>query len=149
MKIQSLATSKIFLVVVIVLAELIVLLGVFRLGMVIGFRKATFSYRWGENYHQLFGGPRHGWGGEFGHDDYINSNSVVGSVLQANTSTLTVRGSNNVETSVVVTPTTVIQKNRQSINVADIQTNDQVVILGTPSSSGQVEAKFIRIINTR
>jgi len=137
--------SKIFKGILIFLASLVVLLMVFRLGMVVGFQKANFSYQWGENYHTIFGGPSHGWFQQIDKDDYINGNGVVGTVIQANSSTLTIRGNDNTEKSVIIDDQTVIEKNHQTIKLGDIKTDEHVIIIGTPSSTGQVDAIFIRV----
>ena len=36
----------------------LIILLIFQAGIFIGYRKAAFSYRWGENHYQTFGGPR-------------------------------------------------------------------------------------------
>ena len=150
MSLVSVAKSKLFVSIVVIIGELILCLAIFRLGMIVGFRKANFSYRWGENYHHLFGAPRHGWWHEFeDKDDYINSSSVVGSVLQVASSTLIIRGNDRVEKSVEITSSTIIQKNRQTATAGDIQADDQIMVIGAPSSTGQLEAKFIRVFNAR
>ena len=57
MDINKFFHSKIFKFLVFGIAGLIVILLVFKVGTLIGFRKANFSYKWGENYHQNFAGP--------------------------------------------------------------------------------------------
>ena len=52
--------SKKFAVVIVVILGLALLIGTFSFGMAVGYRKAKFSYAWGENYHRNFGGPRGG-----------------------------------------------------------------------------------------
>lgn len=147
MKLAEALNSKVFKGILITLGSLVILLMVFRLGMVVGFQKANFSYQWGENYHTVFGGPRHGWLQQMDKDDYINGNGVVGSVLQVNSSTLTIRGNDNTEKSVIIDNQTVIEKNHQTIKLTDIKNNEQVIVIGTPSSTGQIDAMFVRVFN--
>lgn len=144
----SFVKSKPFLIVVIILCELILLLSVFRLGMLVGFKKANFSFGWGENYHKMFGGPRGGWLKDFGKDDYINSNGIVGNVIGFASSTLTIRGIDNVEKSVLVNDSTVITLNRDTLKPEQIQADDRVMVIGSPLATGEIEAKYIRIMPT-
>ena len=60
MNITKFFQSKKFTVVLIAIVALIALLGAFKVGMVVGYKKAGYSYRWGENYHRNFAGPRNG-----------------------------------------------------------------------------------------
>ena len=145
MQLKSFFSSQPFKWTLIVLLQIIVVLGVFRLGVVVGFHKATFSLRWGENYHHLFGGPRRGWGAEFRRDDYISGSGIVGTVLKVATSTLTIRGKDNVERSVAVDANTVIRRQRDNATAADIVVDEPILVIGSPSSTGQIEAKFIRL----
>ena len=70
---------------------LILTLAIFSAGMFVGFRKARFSYQWGENYHQLFGGrPRQNIMPGIRGDEFINPNGVSGSVIKFTTDTLAV-----------------------------------------------------------
>ena len=57
--------SKTFKMVLLAIAALVVLLFVFKTGVFVGYRKAEYSYRWGENYHRNFAGPREGFFGDF------------------------------------------------------------------------------------
>ena len=145
MKLAEALNSKVFKGILIGLVSLVVMLMVFRLGMVVGFQKATYSYQWGENYHTIFGGPRHGWLEEMNQDDFINGNGAVGSVIQVGTGTLTMRGIDNTEKSVLIGDETVIEKNHQTIGLSNIQPDDKVIIIGAPSTTGQIDAKFIRV----
>ena len=141
--------SKLFLVAIAVLAELIILLGVFRLGTLVGFRKANFSDRWGQHYHEMFGSRRPPGPREFLRDDYVSGSGVVGEVLSVASGTLMVKGKDNIEKSVTINAMTTIQKNRETIQPADIKPADQIMVIGSPSTTGQIEAKFIRIFKAR
>ena len=142
--------SKYFKSSLLILVSLIVLLGVFRLGVLIGFRKANFSYRWEENYPRNFGGqlgrpplsmPR----GDFPREGFINPHGTTGQVLKIDGETLVIKGDDNIEKTVVATTTTIIQKFRDRIKISDIKPDDSVIIIGNPGSSGQIDAKFIRV----
>jgi len=132
-----------------VVGGLILLILVFQAGMAVGFRKARFSYQWGENYHRMFGGPRGGFAGDYRRDfegqDFMNANGVTGTVLKAEGRTLVIRGADGTEQVVVLSDSTVIRAGRQTLGPEDLTTEDSVVIIGEPDASGQIVAKFIRV----
>lgn len=136
---MSLIKSRPFLAAIVLLAELILLLAVFRVGVLVGFRKASFSFGWGSRHG--------GWQGGFGGDNYINGTGTVGTVASVGTSTLTVQGPNSMQKSFIVTPKTAIRKNGLAVQLSQLQVNDQVMILGTPSSTGEITASLIRAVN--
>lgn len=126
------------------LGALIVALIIFWGGMMVGSREARFSYQWGANYHHLFGpppGPFMGGGG----DDFMNPNSAAGTIIKVSTNTLLIKGDDNIEKSVTISSSTLIRSMQSTLGPNDLKINDQVVILGEPSSTGQIEAKFIRV----
>ncbi len=145
-----------------IVAGLIVLFFAFRLGMVVGYRQAYFSYRWGENYHRNFGGPRGGFFEGFFSDrkDFIESHGTFGQIVKidftvstssAQTSstpaaTLVVKGGNDVEKIILVKDDAVITRFRQEAKLADLKVGDYIVVIGRPNDSGQIEAKLIRIM---
>ena len=144
-------------ITLICLAGLVLVLAVFSVGIMVGFRKARFSYQWGENYHKNFGGPPIGMKGPgkpqhdflkgIRGDEFINPNGLSGSVIKFDTSTLYIKGDDGVEKSVAISGGTLIRCGRNTIKFSDLKTDDKVVILGTPSSSGQIEAKLIRVFS--
>ena len=153
---------KVLRIGLIILGAMILLGGIFTAGMFVGFRKARYSYDWGENYQHLFGGPKRGpmmdrradfnqpGRGpmmEFKGEGFINSGSAVGKVIKSDSNTLYIMGDDNVEKNVLVNTTTLIRHFRDAIKLEDIKANDDVVIFGSPSSSGQLEAKLIRVLN--
>lgn len=159
-KIQELISLKIVKYILGGTGLLVLLLAVFGCGMYVGFSKARFSYQWGENYHRIFGGPQlfgppprdlpRKMGGMMNREigvGFINPNSAAGVVIRFDSSTLYIKGNDNVERSIIVNDQTVIRQGRNNISVIDLKTDDQVVVLGTPSSTGQIEAKLIRVFN--
>ena len=144
---------KVVRAALIALGVFVVALAIFSAGMMVGFRKAQFSFQWGDNYHRLFGGPRNGWlppppgGPGFRGDDYINANGVVGTVIKTDTTTLFIKGMDNVEKSVAISSGTLIRSGRSTLQLGDLKPDERAVILGVPSSTGQIEAKLIRVFN--
>lgn len=149
--------SKTFVTIIVVLFGLALLAGVFTLGAAIGYRKARFSYAWGENYNRNFGGPREGFMGNFARDfsgrDLIDAHGTFGQIMKIDPSTgsgqaatLVIKGPDNVEKSVLIKDDTTIQRLRETIKSGDLKINDNVVVIGNPNNSGQIEAKFIRVM---
>ena len=158
MTFNSFFKSKIFIGIVVGLAELIVLLLVFRAGMVIGFHKVSYNYKWGENYEHLFGGPGprgmgmmqpRGFVRDFNQDNFMPSHGVTGSVLKIDGNTLIIKALDNTETSLLISSSTAIQKDKTAIAVSAIHENDHVVAIGSPSTTGQIEVKFLRVFSAQ
>lgn len=140
--------SKRFKIIVWIIAGLAVLLLVFRLGVTVGYRRASFSYRWGENYHRNFGGPRGGFFGGFFSDkkDFIESHGTFGQIIKIDSNTIVVKGKDNVEKVVRVKDDTSITRFRDKVALSDLKIDDYVVVVGEPNDSGQIEAKLVRVM---
>lgn len=145
MKFKKLFQSKVFRTITLSVAGLIVLLLVFRAGMIVGYKKANFSYRWGENYHRNFGGPRSGFFKEFFDKEFIDGHGIFGEIVKIDGSTLVVKGRDNVE-KIVLAGTAVINRNRDTIAIGELKVGDYIVTIGTANESGQIEAKLIRFM---
>jgi len=134
------------------IAGLIVLLLVFGAGIEVGFHKADHSFRWGENYHKNFGGPREGFmrGGPkgLGQEDFIDAHGTVGQVIKIEGQTLIIKGRDGVEKTVLLKGGDEIRKGRETVAPADLKVDDMVVVIGEPNDAGQIEAKFIRLMPT-
>ena len=121
---------------------LLVVLGV---GMFIGFRKADFSYRWGENYYRNFGGPP-GFFGDLGGRDFMDAHGVSGQIIKIDGQTLTIKGRDNTEKIVVIGNDTLIRRGSDTIKPSDLKVDDNIVVIGQPNNTGQIEAKLIRVM---
>ena len=142
--------SKTFLIALWGMAGLIIVLAVFRAGMIVGFHKAEFSYAWEENYHRNFAGPQNGYSKslprDFDNRNFIGSHGVIGQIIKIDASTLVIRGRDNIEKVVLVTNNTSIQRFRDAIKLSDLKIDDYIVVIGSPNSAGQITAKFIRLV---
>ncbi len=122
---------------------------VFHLGVIVGFHKASFSYRWADEYHRNFAGPRGGFMRDTHDRDFIEAHGVVGSIIKIDGSILIIRSKNDVEKNVLVSDSTLIKRFQKKILVGDLTVNDSIIIIGEPKESGQIEAKFIRVLPSR
>jgi hypothetical protein len=122
------------------------LLFVFKVGMMVGIKKADFSCRWSDNYHENFGGPRGGFWGGFDDKDFIESNGTVGQIIKIEGETLVVRGRRDMEKIIVTDNETAIKRLRDTIKVSDLKVDENIVTIGEPNDAGQIEAKLIRVM---
>lgn len=125
----------------------LLLVATFQVGVFIGERKATFAYRWSENYHRIFAGPQHGFFNNFQGPMPMDAHGVFGSVLKVDGDTMLIEGKDDTEESVVVSTSTVIRHGSDTIPLNDVTTNNQVTVIGTPNDDGQIMAQFIRIFD--
>ncbi|MFZ5363926.1 MAG: hypothetical protein ACOZAG_00360 [Patescibacteria group bacterium] len=146
MNIDRIFQSKIFQGVIIGIATLAVLLFVFKAGMTVGIKKADFSCRWSDNYHENFGGPRGGFWGGFNDKDFIESNGTVGQIIKIDGETLVVRGRGDVEKIIITNNETAIKRLRDTIKVSDLKIDENIITIGEPNETGQIEAKLIRVM---
>jgi hypothetical protein len=138
--------SKIFLGIICGIGAFIILLLVFKAGTMVGVRKADFSCRWSDNYHQNFGGPREGFMKGFGDRDFIDANGTTGQIIKIDGSTLVIKGRNDVEKVILLKEDTTISGPTDKLKSTDLKIDEYVVVIGEPNAQGQIEAKLIRLL---
>ena len=142
--------SKVFKALVFVIAALIIFLAGFKAGIFVGFRKAGFSYRFEENYHRNFAGPKAGFFNDFRNDfknrNFMQSAGVFGQIIKIDNNNLVIAGRDNLEKIVSVTEQTIINRFQETIKISDLKVDDPIVIIGEPNEYGQIEAKLIRVM---
>ncbi len=138
--------SKIFKALLIGLGLLIIVLLSFQAGLMVGFRKAGFSYRWEENYHRNFAGPKGGFMNELRGRDFIESSGVFGPIIKIDGDKVVIGGQGNVEKIVLVTDDTVIRRFQENLQLSDLEVDDPLVVIGEPNEAGQIVAKLIRVM---
>ncbi|HBW74168.1 MAG: hypothetical protein UX10_C0004G0035 [Candidatus Magasanikbacteria bacterium GW2011_GWA2_45_39] len=148
MNFRNIFKSSAFVWITWMVAALILLLLVFKLGIMVGARKAEFSYRWSDNYHRNFGGPtRSGFFRGLGDKDFMQGSGITGGIIKIDGQTIVIKGSDGVEKTVVVTDQTLIKRARKTLALTDLKVDDELVVIGAPNSAGQTEAKFIRVFD--
>jgi len=147
--------SKLFRAVILSIAGLIVLGFVFGLGVFVGTKRADFSFRWADQYHRNFAGPRGGFFGDFMAQDreFTNSNGLFGQIMKIDTSAgsgqdgnLTVKDRDNTEKIVLISDKTSIIYQKKNIRLSDLKTGDNIVVIGEPNNNGQIQAELIRVM---
>jgi len=138
--------SKKFKIILLGIAGLIAGLLIFQAGIFVGYRKAAFSYNWEQNYPRIFGAPPGDFLNEFRDRGFISGHGTVGQIIKIEGNTIVIKGNDNAEKTIIVSDSTAIQSGRQSININDLKIDDFIVTIGSPDNSGQIQAKFIRVM---
>ena len=145
-QLKELLESKKTKVTLAVLLALFVILLAFNAGMAVGFRKARFSYEYGDNYHKNFAGPSRGFGDDMRGDSFLNSHGSFGEITEIASTTLVIKAGSEPEKVIAISSSTEIRRFRDRITLPELETGDKVVVVGEPNDSGQIEAKLIRVI---
>ena len=148
MDINKFLDSKIFKIVILCIAVFMVLAFVFNLGVFVGEKKAEFSFKWAEKYHKNFGGPEAGFFGnmmEMGRQ-FTEANGVFGEIININNQTITIKGIDNIEKSILVGDKTTLRFQRDDKKFSDLKIGDSIVVVGQPNDNGQIEANLIRVM---
>jgi hypothetical protein len=136
--------TKRFRTALCILGGVIAALLIFQAGLSVGYRKAAFSYRFGDSYYRAFGGRGPGFK-NFPPDEFIGANGAEGSIVKISLPTFVIEGSDNIEKVILTKADTIFRRFRDEIKAADLKEGDSVIVLGTPNDKGQIEAKLIRI----
>ncbi len=137
--------SRGFLAATVVVFMLALVSGSFAVGAMVGYRKASFSYEWGQNYHLNFGGPRDGFMRGVQGDEFIGSHGLFGRVVAVNGDEITL-SSRDAEQIIVVSDKTDIRQFREVVSRDQIRVGDTITVLGNPADGGKINAEFIRIV---
>lgn len=117
-----------------IIVGIIIVLVAFGAGTFVGMRRANFSMRWAENYQRNFGEPR------------FNAHGISGQIIKIEGSTLVINGRDNVEKIILTTASTTINGFRINLKTADLKAGDNIIVIGNPNDTGQIEARFIRLM---
>ena len=79
----------------------------------------------------------------------LNAFGVDGTILSINNSTLVIKDESGTEKTVIISPSTTIRENFQTLKESDLKTNQEILVIGDPTGEGQINAKFIRIIQEK
>ena len=145
--IKEFTRSKTFQRILISVGIFICALIIFQAGMFIGFRKASFSYRFGDNYYRAFGdrGPKP-FRGSMMMGTFIESNGAVGKIISINLPTFVLLGRDNIEKVILIKNDTQIRHLNASATSSDLKVDDFVVAFGSPNENSEIEAKLVRIM---
>jgi len=146
MNLSTLFQSKTFMGILYGIGIAIILLVVFQAGVFMGYKRADFSRKWGENYLENFTGPPRGMMQGIEPRGMMNPHGVFGSVIKMDVSSVVIKGPDGIEKIVLVEDDTSIRRYEEAINLADIKAGENLVVIGSPDDKGQIEAKLIRVM---
>src|ERR1700690_3316843 len=134
---EELIQNKKFRVVMWSVVGLLVLIVVFAAGEFIGTEKTQFAYHWDQHYFQNFvgkmpaGNPVYIRQGPMAFDrNFMDAHGTMGSVIRIDGNTVIIKGSDGVEKNVLVTAGTIIKKGPNDAVIADLKTNDNIIVIG-------------------
>lgn len=168
---KAFAESKRFNSVIYGFAILIVALLIFQAGVFVGFQKANFSYRWGDNYQKFFemrgrdagtpkgfdsvfrnGEQREGGRGFFEQvpmvprDDFMGAHGVTGKIIDIKLPNIVVSDIDNTEKAVLLDDLTIIRQFKGDIKAADLKIGDNIIVVGAPNDNAEIVARMIRVM---
>jgi hypothetical protein len=152
--------SKNFKIAAAVIGVILIALASFVAGMSVGFHKANFSGRFGENYEKNFMGPRPGMKNhdnpmgkmkdkfrEMEGRDFRNAHGLSGTIISITDNNLVVKDRDDKENTLIIDDKTIIKSHRDNLKVEDLKQGDRIIVLGEPNDSGVIDAKLIRVFN--
>ncbi len=165
-KIKEIVSTKVFKLVFLLVAGLLIILLVFAAGIKVGLKKARYSYQWGANYERNFLGPHsdmmdprrpNGKMRPSGPMDFFknnerdmrNANGLAGAVVSFTNNLIVVKDKDNKESTVAVNEKTIIKFGRSDIEIGDLKVDQQLVVLGKPNDAGMVDAELIRVFDSK
>lgn len=148
MNFKDIAQSKTLRGVIIGICIFIVIILIFQAGVFVGYKKAEFSGRFGDNYSRAFGGDQRGPGmmGGFSQDIFVGGHGATGKIVRISLPSIVVADQGNVEKIITVNDDTAIRNFRATIQSTDLKVGDFIVVLGSPDDQGQIVAKLIRLM---
>jgi len=145
--IKKIYESKLGRNIVIGIGVVIVILGILEVGMSVGEHRARFAGEFGNNFERNFLGPRDGMmRGMFFEERMPGGHGAAGEIVSINLPQIVVSGPDNLEKIIVVGTSTAVHEFQQNLQSTDLKVGDFIVVLGSPNSQGQIEAKLVRIM---
>jgi hypothetical protein len=142
--------SKKVLVVASIIGVLLVFSLIFQAGVSVGFRKASFGRDWGENYGRNFGMMRDNRGpikgGMMVPENFPNAHGSAGKIIKIELPTVIVQDKDGTEKVILIKDDTSIRSMKEDISKDKLKVDDFIVVIGSPNSQGQIEAKLIRLM---
>lgn len=152
--IKDILKTKIFKISIIIFSIVSLFLLAFDLGISVGFRKASFSYKWRDNYNnnifprkECMEPPFNDRFEEPLERGFINSSGATGEIIKINEDfSLIIKDFDNTEKIIILNNNTAIREFKEQFTKEDLRVGQKVVIIGDPKDSGEIEAKLIRIM---
>lgn len=130
---------------------LVTAIWIFQTGEFVGFRKAQFNCNLGKYYSHNFA-PHHPrnrfkeFKGDVMNQKFTNAYGANGRIIKVELPQIVVEDIDNTEKLINITSQTKIIEQRRQIIAPNLETNEFVVVIGSPNSEGQIDAKLIRVM---
>ncbi|OGI26267.1 MAG: hypothetical protein A3J76_04495 [Candidatus Moranbacteria bacterium RBG_13_45_13] len=160
MSTQEVLNSKGFKIAALAVGVVIISVVSFGAGVAIGFKKAKFSYKFGENYERNFvGGPFQGPMGTredrgprdmmrgFEGRGFRNAHGIAGTIISIADNKVVIKDRNGQENTISVSEKTLIKRGQDTININDLENDDRIVVMGKPGDDGTMSADLIRVFS--
>lgn len=147
-QIKSFVRTPMFVTIIKILSALLVVVAVFSFGEFVGFKKAAFTFRQGEQYFRSFDGPQRGFGDEVRGRGFIGAHGTIGTVLSVSSSSIAMRERGGRETSISTSSSTAIMRFRDKVDISTITPGTEIVVIGSPGNESVIIARLIRILPT-
>lgn len=117
------------------------------IGQAVGERRAAHYGKWQQNYERnFFGSPLRMPGIPLGRSPIpLKGHALLGEVLTVDKNTISLKGRNDIEQSVLIDDQTIIRKDNEPGSRDDLTAGSKVAVFGRPNDEGQVQARLIRI----
>ncbi len=141
-------SSKIFAGCILGICIMLVAIGIFEVGVHVGYHEALFSNRWNENYSQNFSGMN-AFG--FPNTHTPNPDGTLGKILSittdsSGTTTLIISSKQKPEEKILITSSTILRERLKNISVSDLSVGAYAVVIGTPNTTGEIVASLLRLV---
>jgi hypothetical protein len=143
MNIQKITESAWFMKTLIAVGLFLAALIIFQAGVYVGVRKASLSFRMGDNYYRALG-PGEFPGGALG-EELSEADGASGKILSVTLPTFVVEDRNG-EKVILLNDQTGIRFMRDSTSSSAIMPGDGAIVIGEPDDKGEIQATFIRLL---
>lgn len=160
---QEILKSKSFKIATIVIGSVVVALVIFTAGVNVGFRKAKFSFKFGENYERNFMGPHLSPDGpmnpnspmgmmrekvrDFEGRGMRNGHGVAGTIISISDNSIVIKDKDEKENTIKASDKTIINRGRDTIKIGDLKNDEEIVVIGKPGDDGVINADLIRVFD--
>lgn len=144
---KNLLQSKVSTRVLVGIGTALVVLVIFQAGVLVGYHKAAFSYRSGENYYKTFTGERRGFRGiGMPGENFSTAHGALGKIIKIDLPKVVIEDRDSIEKIIDVNNNTIIRRFQESLQPQDLKLGDTVLVVGSPDENAEIDARLIRLL---
>jgi hypothetical protein len=140
---KTFVRSRLFVGIIAGIGTLFIVLCIFQVGILVGYREAMYSSGFGKNYARNFGGTTM-FGMPDGHEPTPHGDE--GKILSIDGSTIVIDNDQQPEQKVLIDSGTIIRDGESTVSASTLTVGNYVVVVGSPDSQDEIDAKLIRIL---